>query len=95
MQPRPTPARAVLTKAPVTRQDLYKEESSSLPEPKSTPQGFKLPGEHSAPSEGVREEPTREPTRKVYAHIQLSLFCVVVCLFVCLSENKNINNTYT
>ena len=83
MQPRPTPARAVLAKAPVTRQDLYKEESSSLPEPKSTPQGFKLP-EHSAPSEGVREEPTRtrEPARKVHIHIQLSLFCFVVCLFV-------------
>lgn len=80
-QPKPTLARAAVTKAPATRQDMYKEEGSSLTELKPTPQGFKLPG-HSTPTEGVR----REPTRKV--HVQLCVYFFVVCVFVCLSERR-------
>lgn len=70
-QPKPTPAKAVVTKAAATRQDLYKEEGSSLPETKPTPQGLKLPGQ-STPTEVVRQEATRK------VHV-----CVLfVCLFV-------------
>lgn len=85
-QPKPTLAKAAGTRTPATRQDLYKEECSSSPELKTTPQGFKLPGQ-STPTEGVR----REPIRKV--HVQLCVLfcftvCLFVCLFVCLSERK-------
>jgi len=77
--PKPTPAKAAVTKAPATRQDVYKEESSSAPELKPTPEGFKLPGQ-STPTEGVR----RQPSRKV----QYMYNCVFFVLFVCLSERR-------
>lgn len=78
-QPKPTLAKAAAMKAPPTRQDLYKEESSSLPEIKPSSQGFKLPGQ-STPTEGVK----RELNRKVYTvHVQ-NVSCFVslcTCLF--------------
>ena len=82
-QPKPTLAKAAGTKAPATRQDVYREEDSSSTELKPSPQGFKLPGQ-STPTEGVR----REPARKV--HVQLCIFFrFAVCLFACLkAEHK-------